>query len=282
MSFFKILQSKFEGLVTQQENSSLRLILSSELAFQYRQLGISRSFTGLIGDFFRLKLKEVFTRIQTWLIASKDPYDVYDFLVDYKTHNNVNMLFMFQLGDYSIYSKNINFRKREYIRLIKSMGDYSEIGLMLSHEAIYDITALIKEIKRFENIANHDLKSIIIKDRSINFPNYYVNLDETDVKKDYSMGYFDKVGFRTGTFTPHLFYDLNLEQASPIEVHPYYVSSPLFCQIEEKVLRQKLEPLKNYSVKCNVLLNNSDFKDRLQKESILKKISIIKECLGIA
>jgi hypothetical protein len=186
---------------------------------------------------------------------------------------------MFQLGDYSIYTKNINFRKKEYKRLIKSMGDYSEIGLKLSHEATSELSTLNKEIKRFEYIANHELKSVVIKDNSINFPNYYVNLDDTTVKKDYSMGYFNKIGFRTGTYTPHLFYDLNLEQASPIEIHPFYACSPHIFETSNTVLNQKLNRLKNYPVKCNVLLNNSDFKNSLQKERILEKIKMIKECL---
>lgn len=278
-AFLEVLKHKFKHLEPPEQTPALRLVIAVEKAFQYRKLGISRSFVGLVKDGLRLRFRDVFSRIQSWFLPDKDPYDVYDFLVDNKKELDIDMLFLFQLGDYSIYTKNINYRKKEYKRLIKSMGDYSEIGLMLSHEAIFDVLTLNKEIKRFENIANHELKSVVIKGRSINFPNYYVNLDETSIKNDFSMGYSNKIGFRTGTYTPHLFYDLNLEQASPIEIHPYYASSPNFCQTGEKVLRQKLSYLEKYPVKCNILLNNSDFKHTSQKESILKKILMIKECL---
>ena len=277
--FLEILKAKFKDIQTPQKTPTIKLVIAVEKAFQYRELGILRGFVGLMKDALRFRFRDVFTRIQSWFIPEKDPYDVYDFLIKTKNELGIEMLFLFQLGDYSIYTKNINFRKKEYKRIIKSMGDYSEIGLLLSHEAIFDVLTLNKEIKRFENIANHELKSVVIKGRSINFPGYFVNLDETTIKDDYSMGYYNKIGFRTGTYTPHLFYDLNLEQASPIEIHPYYASSPNFCQTGEKVLRQKLSYLKNYPVNCNILVSNSDFKLSSQKETILKKISIIKECL---
>jgi len=277
--FLEILKSKFKSIESLRQLSSLKLIIAVEKAYQYRELGISRGFVGLLKDAVRFRFRDVFMRIQSWFVADKDPYNVYDFLIDLKNKLQIEMLFLFQLGDYSIYTKNINYRKKEYKRLIKSMGDYSEIGLNLSHEAIEDVLTLAKEIKRFENIANHELKSVAISGRSINFPGYYVNLDETSIKNDYSMGYFNKIGYRTGTYTPHLFYDLNLEQASPIEIHPYYASSSSLKQISEKGLRQKLSKLDNHPVKCNILLNNADFKDTSQKERILKKISIVKACL---
>jgi hypothetical protein len=277
--FYKVLNSKFDQLDSLNLKPGINLIIGIEKAFKYRGYGISRSLTGFITDIFRLKFREVFSRIKTWFVPGNDPYDVYDFLVNLKKNVPVEMLFMFQLGDYSIYTKNISYRKTLYKRLIKSMGDYSEIGLMVSHEAIDDSEVLSKEIKRFENIANHELKSVLIMDRSINFPKYYVNLENTTIKKDFSMGYHNAIGFRTGTFSSHLFYDLNLEQASPKEIHPYYCSSSVFKEINPDLLAQKLCDLKNLDVKFNILLNNSDFSAHSQKGAILKKISLIKECL---
>ena len=159
------------------------------------------------------------------------------------------------------------------------MGDYCEIGLLLSYEAVFDVSVLNVEISRFQNIANHQLKSMVIKDRPINFPSYYVNIEDSEVMRDFSMGYYNALGFRTGTFTPHLFYDLNLEQASPVEIHPYYISSQVLESTSEDKLREKLSLINFYSLKCNILLNNSDFTTDVRKEGILKKISILKECL---
>lgn len=277
--FFDVLKSKFDTLEYPEKKSNLKLILGVDKAYKYRGYGISRSLIGFAEDILRFKFRDVFVRIKTLFIPKIDPYDVYDFLVDLKKSKTFDMLFTFQLGDYSIDTKNISHRKIIYKRLIKSMGDYNEIGLLLSPEGISSSAVLNKEIKRFENIANHELKSILIKDRSINFPNYYVNLNNTTVEKDYSMGYYNTFGFRTGTFTSHLFYDLNLEQASPKEIHPYYCSSSVFKATNPDLLEQKLSEIKDLGVRFNILLNIPDFSSLTQKESILKKISIILKCL---
>lgn len=277
--FFDVLKSKFVELKYPDKKGNLKLIFSVDKAFKYRGYGISRSLVGFIKDTFGFKFREVFSRIKTWFIPKNDPYDVYDFLVELKNNKPLDMLFTFQLGDYSIHTKNISHRKTVYKRLIKSIGDYSEIGLLLSHEGVKNSSVLTKEIKRFENIANHELKSILIKDKSINFPNYYVNLNSTTVDKDYSMGYYNAIGFRSGTFTSHLFYDLNLEQTSPREIHPYYCNSSILKETNLDLLEQKLSDINNLGVRLNILLNIQDFSNLTQKESILKKISMILKCL---
>jgi hypothetical protein len=276
LRFVEVLHNKFESLEPIMPNKKLQVNIAVKKAFKYRKLGISRSFVGFTSDLLRFKLKEVFLRIKTWFKPEIDPYNVYDELVRFKTKNNFGMDFMFQLGDYSLYTKNINFRKRVYKKLIKSMGDYCEIGLLPSFEAISDAEQLRKEIKRFEHIANHELKSIMIKDRSINFPEFYIGLDKTDIVKDFSMGYYDHLGFRAGTCTPFLFYDLNLEQASPIEIRPYFMSSKGFKYSDEAELNKILENNKSIDISYVFLFDNADFKEGQYKERIfalLKNLS---------
>jgi hypothetical protein len=276
LKFIDVLKNKFDDFSPNIPEKQLQANIAVKKAFKYRKLGISRSFVGFTSDVLRLKLKEVLTRIKTWFRPESDPYDVYDNLVDFKTRHGFGMDFMFQLGDYSLYTKNINFRKRIYKKLIKSMGDYCEIGLLPSYEATLDFEQLSKEIKRFEQIANHELKSIMIKDRGINFPEFYTHLDKTDILKDFSMGYYDKPGFRAGTSTPFLFYDLNLEQASPIEIRPYFLSSKAFKDTESSMLEKLIDDNKNVDIQYVLLFDNADFEDGTYKDRIfalIKKLS---------
>ena len=146
------------------------------------------------------------------------------------------------------------------------MGDYCEIGLLASHEGIEDIETLHKEIKRFENISNLELESILIRDRKLNFPDFYVNLEKTIIQKDYSMGYANHIGFRAGTCSSFLFYDLNLEQASPIKINPYFLSSKVLKRLNNKEVEQFINELKPYKVNLNLLFNNSDFAEEDEKK----------------
>jgi len=273
--FAGILKKKFKDVKFDHQNTNLKVLIAVEKAYKYRKHGISRSIVGFLSDSFRFRFKEIYTRIKTWFIPGSDPYNVYDDLVKYRDQMGFEIFFMFQLGDYSIYTKNINHRKRVYKKLIKSMGDYCETGLLPSYEAIQNFNMFKKEIKRFEQIANHELTNILIKDRGLNFPDFYVSLDKTDIEHDFSMGYYNQIGFRAGTCTPFLFYDLNLEQASPIEFHPYFCSTTALKSESIDKLEETLNENKNIIVQYNILLDNSDFEEDKLKSKVLKFIKLI-------
>lgn len=268
--FASILKEKFEDAEFDYQKPNLKMLIAVERAYKYRKYGISRSIVGFLSELFRFKLFDLFTRIKTWFRPHNDPYDVYNDLIKMKDKLGFEIFFMFQLGDYSIYTKNINYRKRVYKKLIKSMGDYCETGLLPSHEAILDFDIFKKEIKRFEHIANHELTNIMIKDRAINFPDFYVSLDKTDIENEFSMGYYDRIGFRAGTCTPFLFYDLNLEQASPIKFHPYFCSSYALRSESNDKLKDIINKNKDIDIQYNLLFDNSDFEKGKLKHKILE------------
>lgn len=275
--FNNLLREKFDTVEVIEHQSRFNLIIAVEKAFKFRKIGISRSIVGFLADVFQFKIRDLFSRIKTWFKPDSDPYDVYDDLIELKNRLNINMLFMFQLGDYSIHTKNINYRKRLYKKLIKSMGDYCEIGLLASHEGIEDIDNLNKEIRRFENISNLELESILIKDRKLNFPEFYVNLEKTIIQKDYSMGYARHIGFRAGTCSSFLFYDLNLEQASPVLISPYFLSSKVLDNTNNKQIEKILSELDPYNLSLNLLFNNSDFADENKKKRYFQILKHIKQ-----
>ncbi|KIA93866.1 hypothetical protein OC25_11425 [Pedobacter kyungheensis] len=55
----------------------------------------------------------------------------------------------------------------------------------------------------------------------LKFPICYLNLLNSGITTDYSMGYSNVPGFRAGTCTPFNWYDLQLEKVTPLTVNPY-------------------------------------------------------------
>jgi hypothetical protein len=53
------------------------------------------------------------------------------------------------------------------------------------------------------------------------FPHSYRNLAKHGITDDYSMGYSSLNGFRAGTCTPFLFYDLGREETTSLRIHPF-------------------------------------------------------------
>jgi hypothetical protein len=84
-------------------------------------------------------------------------------------------------------------------------------------------------------------------------PSTYRNYIDLEVNEDYTMGYPDSIGFRAGTCTPFLFYDLDYETQTPLLIHPFQLMD-------------------------FVLLKHASFLDK--KETLLKAISEVKKVNG--
>lgn len=69
----------------------------------------------------------------------------------------------------------------------------------------------------------------------LRFPICYLNLLNSGITSDYSMGYADTAGFRAGTCTPFNWYDLQLEKVTPLNVKSYCISDSVlqFKHLEE-------------------------------------------------
>ncbi len=238
-------------------------ILAVSEVYKYSKKGVVRNMVGGFQDLFSLNLKSFFTRIRTQLLLTRDPYDIYKKLLRYSKQRDIIWYFMFQLSDYSTHNKNVNHNSSKYHTLIKSMGDYGKIGLLLGYEAIFDIKILKKEKKRWENIANRDLEMALKDDYGLNLPQLYNNYDTLEIGHDYSMGYIDKIGFRAGTCSPFLYYDLNFERISPLLIHPAAFNSDTFKTHSFFEVKTWLERLKKEVQAVDgqllMLYKNSDF-----------------------
>ena len=60
--------------------------------------------------------------------------------------------------------------------------------------------------------------------RQVSLPNSYLELLKNGVANDYRMGYLNTPGFRAGTCTPFLWYDLQLEKTTHLRIHPIAVN----------------------------------------------------------
>ena len=130
--------------------------------------------------------------------------------------------FFFLIGDYSTYDKNISVNKKPFVSLIKSIGDYSYVGLKASYFALDNPTILKKEKLRLERITNRDLKALRNSYSKLNLPSTYRILNDLEIEQDFTMGFVNELGFRAGSCTPFQFYDLDFEIQTPLQIVPYH------------------------------------------------------------
>lgn len=281
--FKKILQEKFPDIQLSERSFQAENIIAVTEAFCYRKKGIMRTVLGFIMDIIQFKIKYVIDRVQVMLRFTKDPYDNFSAIIKFLKKNKISLKFMFQVSDFSTYDRNINHSRPELQSLIKSMADYAEVGLQPGFYANQEIKVLKAEKKRLEAILNRPVESAINIRYNLLLPDAYKHLAELEIQRDFSMGYPESFGFRAGTCTPFLFYDLTFEITTPLEVHPFAISIQATKFMKETEIEGKVLHIKRQvaSVDGNLtsIFSNEDFSaytNAKRNFSILKLINEIK------
>lgn len=241
-----------------------KVVIDVPQVYAYRKVGFLRTLGGYSRDFINFRLKQSFARTQVLLGLRKDPYDMFSWLVNVQKQASTRFKVFFELGDYTEESKNIKYSKRSFQSLIKMVGDYSSVGLLVSKSATESFFMLKEEKKRIEQITNRPLQHARISDYRITLPYSYRDLLDQEVTEDYTMGYPDTPGFRASTCTPFLFYDLDYEIQTPLLLHPFCIHIKEIINSNNQTINTvNLEELRNSVKKVNgvfiVAFSNADF-----------------------
>lgn len=221
--FRDALQQRFPSFEFPDRSYSVQPIIDVPSAYNYKYKGFMRTIGGALKDLASFKLKSLYERFLVVMGFVKDPYNTFNYIINKQKSTRFKFLVFFLIGDYSTYDKNININKRNFQSLIKSVADYSDIGLKASYLSIKDIKLLKKEKEKMEAVINTELLSTRFSHNKFALPESYRNLIELEISEDYSMGYLNYLGFRAGTCTPFLFYDLDYEIRTPLRIFPFQV-----------------------------------------------------------
>ena len=137
-----------------------------------------------------------------------DPYDTYDYILEFCKKHKISHLFFFLLGDYGKNDKNISYDSSALHKLINHLFSDSNIGIHPSYNSFLNPDQIKKEVLRLKNILGSSIDKSRFHFLRFKYPDSCKNLISNEIYNDYSMGYSDLAGFRAGTCTPFYFYDL--------------------------------------------------------------------------
>lgn len=192
--------------------------IDNTFAFKWKEgtrrlLSIGKDF--LKNDKTRLKLRR---EVEKGII--KDPYDTFDYIKSLK-ERGFDVLIFWLLGDLAKYDRNISALDSRHQNLIQEISKMFEIGLHPSYESNTSNFSLQNEKDTLEQILNEKVNFSRQHFLKINLPFTFLNLQNLGFTDDYSMGFSDAVGFRSGTAKPHFFYDLNKNTCTDFILHPF-------------------------------------------------------------
>lgn len=221
--FKDVLKAYYPDLEFSDRTYSIKPVIDVPAPYDFRLKGLMRTFGGTIKDLFDFSYKRLYYRYMVLFGFKHDPYDTFKYLLNKQKQTKYKFHFFFLIGDYSTYDKGISVYRKDFVSLIKSVADYCKVGLKVSYFAIEDKSVLKKEHQHMEGIINTSLMESRNSFSKLNLPELYRNLVELEVQDDYTMGYINEIGFRAGTCTPFLFYDLDYEVQTPLRINSYHV-----------------------------------------------------------
>lgn len=259
----EVLISSFPSLEIPERSMYIHNLINAEEPFAYNHKGFFRSLAGYISDLSRFRIRNILQRTKVLLGIKPDPYHNFNWIIDVVKKSNTKLTVFFILGESIKFNEGINSRKKYFNRLIKIVADYREVGLIFSKDSLSDFTILKKEKIQMENITNRTLVSSINTNYLVELPDNYRNMVELEVEQDYTMVYEDTIGFRAGTCTPFLFYDLDYEILTPMIINSNALTSRSIYDKDPSDINKIIEDIYNSVKKVNgtfsMMFSNKDF-----------------------
>lgn len=193
--------------------------IDNAYAFKYK--GILRYLGSFLKDLSLLRIAKLGQRFNVFFNVKNDPYDNYHYLDQFLKTRKLKAIFFFLLGDYGKMDKNINHSHPNLIKLIQSLSEFHKIGIHPSYSSLNNEKVIKKEIFNLKNINSKKVELSRFHYLRFSFPKSFQILQSLGIKKDFSMGYTDRIGFRAGTCTPFYFYDLDNEKTTNLKIVPF-------------------------------------------------------------
>ena len=218
----KAFLKKFPNLVFRRNEFEALLTIDTDQPFAY----LGKSFFRSIGGLFRDKIGSRHSagdRYRTITKEEKDPYDVYDYLIENIEKNNADARFFFPVGDRSKHDSNPSWKNIEYKNLIHKIAGKFKVGLHPSFTAGGNGSLVNVEGLRLKSILGKDITFSRFHYIRLLMPESYRNLLGCGITEDYSMGYPDEPGFRAGIARPYFFYDVSADRQTNLRIIPFQV-----------------------------------------------------------
>ncbi|MEZ4858249.1 MAG: hypothetical protein R2781_05505 [Flavobacteriaceae bacterium] len=269
--FKKVLLEAFPDFVFPKQKLTIHNVIEAKRPFEFLQRGILRNVLGFGGDLWKLKLGRFFLRIKILLKLRKDPYDTFSWILNNARKSTSKLTIFFLLGEAFSFREDFNTKRQTFKSLVKYVADYCEVGLMFSFYSVLEYEKLKEERFQLEEITHRALESSTNDRQLINLPIIYRNLVELEVKNDFTMFYYNEIGFRAGTCTPFLFYDLDYEIKTPLVVQPVIGKSLALTLGKERDTEGTIVQVFNWVKQVNgtfvFFFSNRDFSQKRENKT---------------
>lgn len=220
MQLTVLLKQQFPSLMIKKRSYSFVPSIDVDQAFAIKEKGWLRQTGAIIKLIIKGQWHSAAFNTKVLKNKQSDPNDTFTYL---DTIHKAKAIYFFLIAKHGRLDKNNSLNSVEFKSLIKSRALQAEIGLHPSYASNSNVKDIRIEKERLEKIIGKKVISSRQHFLKLRLPHTYRSLIAAGFTNEYSMGYADRCGFRAGTCLPFYFYDLDQEQITNLQVHPFAV-----------------------------------------------------------
>ena len=242
----KAFLKRFPNLVFRRNDYQALLTIDTDQPFAVLGKNFFKSIGGFFGDKNGIH-ESVSDRYRIITKEERDPYDVFDYMIENIEKNNIETRFFFPVGDHSRYDTNPSWKNEEYRQLIHKIANKYPTGLHPSYIAGEDGSVINTEAIRLKSILGKEI--FISRFHYLRFfmPGSYLNTLMAGISEDYSMGYPDEPGFRAGIARPFFFFNVAEDVLTNLKIIPFQIMDGTLYDYK------KLDPVSAKDVILNMI-----------------------------
>lgn len=211
-------------------------------AFMYKHKGWIRNIGGLIKDLVKKNFKDVKKRLNVLIRKEEDPWFCFDRINDLHDKYSLKPYYFFLVANYGKLDKNVSSRRKSIKKIIFDLYKKGyPIGIHTSYKGNRKNNLWLKELKRLEKIVGNEIFSSRQHFVFVRFPDTYQSLIKLGIRRDYSMLYPDKPGFRLGTTVPVPFFDLTSNAATELWLYPTMIMDVSLTRYQDLTVEEAIK-----------------------------------------
>jgi hypothetical protein len=218
----KTFLKRFPTTVFRRNEYKAILTIDTDQPFAYLGKNIFRSIGGLFHEKEGI-LGNVGDRYRVIAKGEKDPFDVFDYMIDVIENTETDTQFFFPVGEHSKFDTHPSWKNDEYRNLIHKIAGKYPVGLHPSYLAGGNGSLVCTEAERLHSILGKEISFSRFHYIRLVMPASYNSALKAGITEDYSMGYPDELGFRAGIARPYFFYDVCDDRQTKLKIVPFQV-----------------------------------------------------------
>lgn len=232
---------------------NVHLTVDVDSAFSYLHKGWYRTAGGFAKDILKFDFKNFVRRSLVLLRLRQDDYNTYDYIEELQKTFGLELTYFFLLSNFGAYDKNVPYSSKALQTFIQSLSKNVRVGIHPGVASHSNLSILKEEIRRLQFITEKEVTYARMHYLKMNGAETYRNLLQCEIENDYTMGFADVIGFKSGTALPYYWYDFKQEKETTLLLHPFVAMDATLNRYMKLSAQEAIDKLKELKHTCERL-----------------------------